>query len=77
MPHLTDEQIAEVKAEQVPAEQAVPVRFLAGGQALNIVTGETTPRGTNVIYQTVYWNFTRETAKKIARWLSVRAVFSK
>ena len=72
---LTPEQLKEIKGELV--KNGVPVRFMRGGGSLNIVTGEATKRGTNVMHQIVYWNFTKETAKKVAAWLGVKAVFSK
>lgn len=71
---LTPDQVKEVKAEMV--KNGVPVRFMKNGASLNIVTGETTSKGANIMYQVVYWNFTRETAKKIAGWLGVRTEFS-
>jgi hypothetical protein len=74
MPKLSKSQIDEVKAEQVP--NGVPVRFMHNGCSLIITTGETTSKGCNVMYQQVYWNFTKETSKKIAKWLGVKAVFS-
>ncbi len=67
-------EIEKIKAEFV--QVGVPVRFLDKGRNLNIVTGELMPKGVNVIYQTVYWRLTRETANKIATKLGVRAVFS-
>lgn len=78
--YLNPEQIAEVKAEMVP--MGTPVRFLFSGRNLNISTGELLPRGVNVIYHHVYWNFTKATAHKILGWLNdrswgeVKAVFS-
>ncbi len=73
-PRLTEEQIARFQATLV--NPGVPVRFLYNGGALNIITGHVQPRGINVIYQRVYWNFSRETALEIAKLLDVRAVFS-
>lgn len=79
-PRLTDafsaEEITALKAEMVPSSVASPVRFLHDGRNLNIQSGRLMQRGTNVIYQTVYWNFTRATAEKIASALHVKAVFS-
>ncbi len=72
---LTPAQIDEIKGEMV--NSGVPVRFMKGGGSLNIETGQTTPRGANVMHQIVYWNFTKETAKKIADWLGARASFDK
>ncbi len=66
-------EIEEIKAEFVLV--GVPVRFLHNGRNLNIVTGELMPKGVNVLYQTVYWRLTRETANKIATRRGVRAVF--
>jgi len=72
---LNDEQFHEVMAERVA--DGVPVRFLLNGGAVNIDTGEQHKRGTNVIYHPVYWIFTKETSRKIARMLGVKAVFDK
>lgn len=72
---LTPEQIAEVKKEMV--SKGVPVRFMSGGGSLDIVSGKVSAKGTNVMHQIVYWNFTKETAKKIAQWLGARASFDK
>jgi len=74
-PKLTPEQVKEIQKEMV--RDGIPVRFMHGGQSLNITTGETVPKGTNVMYQIVYWNFPKETSQKIAKWLGVKAVFSK
>ena len=74
MPKLTMRQIEEVKQEQVP--NGVPVRFMHNGCSLIVTTGETTSKGCNVMYQQVYWSFSKETSKKIAKWLGVKAVFS-
>ena len=71
---LTREQIDEVKAELV--SKGVPVRFLRGGRAIQIETGQEASQGSNVMYHPVYWNFTKETAKKIGDWLGARAVFA-
>jgi hypothetical protein len=53
-----------------------PVRFMHGGCSVNISDGSKTSKGCNVMYQHVYWNFSKETSKKIAKWLGARAVFS-
>lgn len=74
MVKLTEEQIKEVQNEQV--QDGVPVRFQINGQTLNIVTGDLQARGINVMYQIVYWNFTKETSQKIANWLGAKAIFS-
>ena len=73
---LTREQINEAKAEMVNASQTKPCRFMCNGQNLNICTGELLPKGTNVIDQLVYWQFTKETANKIAKWLDCKIVWS-
>ena len=73
MPKLTKSQIEEVKSEMV--EHGVPVRFMYNGCSLIITTGETTEKYINVIHQQFYWRFTKETSKKIAKWLGVKAVF--
>ena len=72
---LSKEQIEEVRGEM--GKGGVPVRFMSGGQSMDIITGEKTGKGANVMHQLVYWNFSKETAKKIAKWLGVRADFSK
>ena len=73
-PKLTTEQTDEIRGELI--KEGVPVRFLHNGRNLSIVSGALQPKGINVMYQVVYWHFTRETANKIARWLGCRAVFS-
>ena len=79
-PKLSDvyssEQIEALRTEMVPFSQATPVRFQHHGQTLSIQSGHLQPRGINVIHQTVYWNFTKETAKKVAVALNVKLVFS-
>jgi hypothetical protein len=57
--------------------KGVPVRFMLGGGSLDIVSGKVSAKGTNVIHQIVYWNFTKDTAKKIAKWLGARPSFDK
>lgn len=73
---LTDEQIIEVSKEMVTYAETKPVRFLMNGQCLNIVTGDLASRGSNVMYHTVYWKFTKETVAKICNWLGCKAVWS-
>ncbi len=72
---LTDGQIAEIMAEMVCC--GVPVRFLFGGQSMNIQTGTLAPKGISVVHQQTYWNFGRSTARKVAKWTGARAVWSK
>lgn len=72
-PRLTVAQVEAIRKDLI--QQGTPVRFLYHGQNLNIATGDLMPRGTNVMHQIVYWNFTRETAKKVAKWLGAKAVF--
>jgi len=73
-PRLTEEQVSEAQGEMV--KNGVPVRFMFGGRALNIETGELSSKGANIMHQTVYWGFPRETSRKIAEWLGAKAVFS-
>jgi len=73
IPKLTPEQFSEIKKEMV--KDGHPVRFLYNGQALDIVKGELASKGSNVIYHPMYWNFTKDTANKIAKWLKVKPVF--
>lgn len=70
---LTDAQVAEIKAEMVAL--GTPVRFQRHGCTMDIITGHCQPLGINVIHQIAYWRFTKETSKKIAKWLNVKAVF--
>lgn len=72
-PKLSPEQLAEAKKEMIKTGH--PVRFLHNGQALNITTGDLASKGSNVMYHPVYWNFTKDTAKKIAKWLGVKPAF--
>jgi hypothetical protein len=58
-------------------QEHMPVRFLYKGQNLNIVTGRLLPKGTPVIHQMVYWGIPASVARKIEKWLGVRAVFDK
>lgn len=71
---LTPGQAKELHGEMV--KNGVPVRFLIGGQAIDIVSGKAASKGSNIMYHPVYWNFSKETAKKIAKWLGAKAVFS-
>jgi|APSaa5957512622_1039677.scaffolds.fasta_scaffold00991_4 hypothetical protein len=73
-PKLDKDQLAEVKGEMI--SNGVPVRFMSGGASLDIVTGETVKKGVNVMHQIVYWNFSKATANKIAKWLGVKTAFS-
>ena len=74
---LTDKQIAQVQKEMKPWRDATPVRFLKDGRAVNLETGEMASKGSNVMYHPVYWNFDRQTARKIAVWSGTNAVFGK
>ncbi len=72
---LTNEQIEEVLKERVAMRDAFPVRFLHDGRALNIETGALDKKGINVMHQLTYWAFNKETSRKIAKWLEVKAVY--
>ena len=54
-----------------------PVRFLHNGCALNIITGDLCISGSNIFYHPVYWRFDKDTAREIADFLGVKAVFEK
>lgn len=73
---LTKSEIDEIKKGMVQTNETKPVRFLADGCNFNICTGETMRKGTNVLYQMVYWNFSRTTANRIADLTGTTAVFS-
>lgn len=74
---LTDAEIEEITKEMVPFTEGVPVRFMHEGRNFNVTTGHLQKKGINVIHQTFYWRFTRETAKKIAELTGTKADFSK
>ncbi len=76
-PALTHDKVLHYKALQVRTG-ATPVRFHFHGQALSVETGQLQPKGINVIHQRVYWNFTKDVAKEIAKELGpdVKPVFS-
>lgn len=76
MTKLTKEQVQEVIADTKIDNEKVPVRFLDNGQNVNISSGERLPKNTNVIYHHVYWNFSKDTANKISKYLNVKPVFS-
>jgi hypothetical protein len=71
---LSKAQIDEIKKEMV--KDGVPVRFLKNGLAFDILSGVPVSKGSSIMYHPVYWNFTKDTAKKIADWLGAKAVFS-
>jgi len=54
----------------------VPCRFMFDGRNLNIVDGFLIKKGINVMYQMVYWHFSKETAKEIAKELDCQVIFS-
>jgi len=73
---LTPEQVDEIRGEVIEAKRTHPVRFTRDGYTFDILTGESTPPHVNVMYKVHYWNFSRATAMKIAKWLGMKAVFS-
>jgi len=70
---LTEKQWQEVRREMI--SNGVPVRFSYKLQNLNINTGELLPIKTKPAEQKVYWNFSKETAEKIAGWLDIKCEF--
>jgi hypothetical protein len=74
---LTPDQMKKVQGEMKPWRDATPVRFLKDGRAVKLETGEMASKGSNVLYHPVYWNFDRQTARKIAVWTDTNAVFGK
>jgi hypothetical protein len=74
---LTPDQMQKAQAEMKPWRDATPVRFLKDGRAVKLETGEMATKGSNVMYHPVYWNFDRQTARKIAVWTGTNAVFGK
>ena len=73
---LTPNQLKHFESQLVPSAQTKAVRFLAQGRAANVVTGELSARGSNIMYHTVYWNLPHATALKIAKATNTRAIFS-
>ena len=62
----------EEQLKQLPQEMdhyADPVRFLANGQGLNLVTGDLSSKHSNVIYHTIYWERTTEFIEMALRFL--------
>ena len=74
MKTLTKKQIDEYSKRLV--ENGIPTRFMEGGQACNIITGDKSRKGTNVINQKAYWNLPKELALEIAEVTGTKAVFS-
>jgi hypothetical protein len=72
---LTETQINEVKKELI--QNGLPVRFLINGQCVNLETGEKQKKGINVMHQIIYWNFSKQTSLKIAKWINATPVFDK
>lgn len=70
---LTEEQKTEAKSELIL--QGDPVRFMYDGSPVNITTGKVDPKSKNIIHQRVYWNFSKKTARKIAKWMGVKPVW--
>lgn len=71
---LTEKEIKEITEEMV--SDGCPVRFFDDGQSVSIIAeGIKSPKGCNVINQIFYWNFTRETARKIAELTGTRPYF--
>lgn len=73
MRKISQEEIEEIRKELV--DSGIPVRFLHNGSAVNIISGEIMPKNTNVMYHPVYWNFSKETSVKIAKWLGLKPCF--
>jgi len=79
--YLTEEEAPKLSKEQIDkyvkrkVNNGVPARFLWKGQNLNISTGETLKKGTNVMHQIVYWDFDKATTKEIAKELGVKVEY--
>lgn len=70
---LTNDEIEIIQT--LPRAQGTVSRFTADGRGFNPVTGALAPRGTNVIYQTVYWDLSRDAAETIAALTGARLTF--
>jgi hypothetical protein len=55
----------------------VPVRFLHEGCAVNVITGEKSSKGSNIIHHMVYWNFPKEVSWEIAHLTGTKPVFDR
>jgi len=69
---LTDEQIAILKEAHARGKAEArnsATRIFINGQNYNASTGEVLPKGINVMYQMVYWDFTRDTAKMLKKFV--------
>jgi len=64
---LNDEQLDSLS--QTTDRHNPPVRFLADGCNVNICTGVCMTKGTNVIYQLVYWDRPKEFVNKVLKFL--------
>ena len=73
-PCLTDALKMHYIKQQV--KKGTPCRFMYKGRNLNISTGLLAKNGINVMYQLVYWHFTKATARDIAKHLKCKVIFS-
>lgn len=65
--------MAEVESIKAMGGHAVSAsRFMANGGSFDILNGESTKRGTNIINQFVYWDLTREQAQRAAELTGTR-----
>lgn len=73
---LTMHQIEYIRARNVTAPETRPCRFLKEGCAVDLLTGVTCSRNSNVMYHPVYWNMPSAVARKVAEWTGTKVVFS-
>ena len=67
---LTMAEVEAIKAMGGSASSAS--RFMHNGGSFDILNGESTRRGTNVIHQFVYWDLTRAQAQRVAELTGTR-----
>lgn len=68
--------MAEVRELQtLPGTRGSAARFMFNGASFDILNGESSSRGANVIHQRVYWDLSHEQAKRAAALTGTRLVF--
>jgi len=75
MTPLTKEQKAYILERLVPADDTVPVRFFEDGCCVDLISGIPHKKGCNVMYHSVYWQFTRELALSVAKMTNTKPFF--
>lgn len=61
---LTMAEVREIN--EMGGQRGTVARFTHDGRGFDVLTGEHSPRGTNVLFQPVYWDLSKEQAKRAA-----------